>query len=162
MSRGPVSGLLERLGGVIKVKEVKSVTLTLTGTIAAVAAALSGALTAASAAIAGTLTAKVVGSAAAVALTPGATPAINATLGKIFTMTPAQNQAFTVTGGIVGQELLLKILTSGTNSYDLTFGSGFGANGGTLATGTADAKTFVARFVHDGTSFVEVGRTAAM
>ena len=161
MSRGPVSGLIERLGGVIRVKELKVVTLTMTGNVAAVAGAFTGAVTAATAAIAGALTAKVIGGTAAVVLTPGATPAINAALGKVFTVVPAQNEALTVSGGIVGQELFLKVVTSGTDSYDLTFGTGFGANAGTLATGTSTAKTFVVHFLHDGTNFIEVNRTAA-
>lgn len=107
-------------------------------------------------------TAKQLGSTAAVVVTPGATPAINATLGKVFTVVPAENEAFTTTGGIVGQEIILQVTTSGTSSYNLTFGTGFGANAGTLATGTADAKVFVIKFIHNGTSFVEVSRTAAM
>lgn len=180
MSRGPVSGLLERIGGVVRVKELKVVTLTMTGNVAAVAGAFSGAVTAASAALtgaltvgttlgvtgiatfAGRLTALVIGSGAATVVAPGGTPAINAALGKIFTMVPAQNQAFTISNGVVGQTILLKIVTSGTNSFDITFGSGFGANAGTLATGTSTAKTFNVLFMHDGTNFGELNRTAAM
>jgi hypothetical protein len=121
-----------------------------------------GAATLASASVTAGLVAKVIGSGAAVALTPGATPAIDATLGKIFTVTPGEAEAITVSGGVVGQEIILKVLTSGATSYNLTFGTGFGANAGALATGVTTAKVFVVRFVHDGTSFVEVGRTAAM
>jgi len=96
------------------------------------------------------------------ALTPGATVALNAALGKVFTLTPGEAETINVTGGVAGMEIQIIVLTSGTSSYTLTLGTGFGANAGTLATGTANAKTFVLKFVHNGTSFVEVGRTAAM
>ena len=126
---------------------------------------INGAVIGGSTPAAGTFTSLVattIGSGAAVALTPGATPAIDATLGKIFTITPAQHEAFTTTGGVVGQEITIVVTTSGTNSYNLTFNTGFGANASTLATGATTAKTFVIRFIHNGTSFVEIGRTAAM
>ena len=160
--------------GTFKIREliassVTTATATLSGALAAASAAISGAVTIGSTlgvtgvgTFSGKLVAKTIGSGAAVALTPGATPAIDATLGKVFTMVPAQNQAFTTTGGVVGQEMILKVVTSGTNSYNLTFGTGFGANASTLATGATTAKTFVMKFVHDGTSFIEVSRTAAM
>ena len=96
------------------------------------------------------------------ALTPGATVAINAALGKVFTLTPGEAETLNVTGGVAGMEIDIIVLTSGTSSFTLTLGTGFGANAGTLATGTANAKTFVLRFRHNGTSFVEVSRTAAM
>ena len=96
------------------------------------------------------------------ALTPGATVAINAALGGVFTLTPGEGETLNVTGGVAGQTIDIVILTSGTQTYTLTLGTGFGANAGTLATGGTTAKTFVWRFRHNGTSFVEVSRTAAM
>lgn len=95
-----------------------------------------------------------------VALTPGATPAVDATLGSLFTLTPAENETISVTGGVAGEYITLRVLTSGTSTYTLTFGTGFKSTG-TLATGTTSAKKFVLRFVHDGTEFCEVSRTAA-
>lgn len=124
--------------------------------------AVTGATTLTGALGAQVATAKQLGSTAAVVVTPGATPAIDATAGKVFTVVPAQNEAFTISGGIVGQEIVLQVTTSGTTSYNLTFGTGFGANAGTLATGTTTAKVFVIRFMHNGTNFVELSRTAAM
>jgi hypothetical protein len=143
-------------------------TLTASGNVAVntnkftVTAASGNTVIAGTCAVAGKLTAPVIGSGAAVVVTPGATPAIDATQGKIFTVTPAEHEAFTTTGGVVGQEIFLIVTTSGTSSFNLSFTTGFGANAGTLATGTTNAKKFVLKFVHDGTSFVEVSRTAAM
>lgn len=96
------------------------------------------------------------------ALTPGATVAIDSSLGRVFTLTPAQAETINITGGVAGATFNLIVVTSGATSYTLTLGTGFGANGGTLATGIASGKTFVLKFVHNGTSFVEVSRTAAM
>lgn len=104
----------------------------------------------------------VVGAAQAtvVTLTAGATPAIDATLGSLFTLTPGEDETITVTGGVSGEDLTLRVLTSGATSRTLTFGTGFSTTG-TLATGTTTAKVFVVRWVHDGTQFREVSRTAA-
>lgn len=95
------------------------------------------------------------------ALTPGATVAIDATLGDFFTLTPGEDETLNVTGGIQGQRLFLEVITSGTTSRTLTFGTNFKSTG-TLATGTTTAKTFIVAFLHDGTNFVETSRTAAM
>jgi hypothetical protein len=53
------------------------------------------------------------------------------------------------------------ILTNGTTSYTITFGTGFKPTG-TLATGTSSARIFVVNFISDGTNLYEAGRTAAM
>lgn len=53
------------------------------------------------------------------------------------------------------------ILTSGTTSFTITFGSGFKPTG-TLATGTTTARVFVVNWISDGTNLYEAGRTAAM
>jgi hypothetical protein len=95
------------------------------------------------------------------ALTPGATVAIDSTLGDFFTLTPAQAETINATTvGVQGQRLFLKILTSGTSSYTLTFGTNFKSTG-TLATGTVDAKIFMVTFLSDGTNYIETSRTAA-
>jgi hypothetical protein len=53
------------------------------------------------------------------------------------------------------------IVTSGTTSFTITFGSGFKTTG-TLATGTVTARTFTINFVSDGTNMIEMSRTVAM
>jgi hypothetical protein len=53
------------------------------------------------------------------------------------------------------------VLTSGTTSRVITFGSGFKPVG-TLATGTTTARVFVVNFISNGTYLYETGRTAAM
>lgn len=94
-------------------------------------------------------------------ITAGATPAINADLGNVWTLTPGEGETISVSGGSPGERYSLVVTTSGTSSYTLTFGTGFKTTG-TLATGTSDAKVFVVSFVHDGISFKETGRTTAM
>lgn len=94
-------------------------------------------------------------------LTPGATVTVNSTLGNFFTLTPAQDETINATTvGAQGQILIIKILTSGTTSYTLTFGTNF-ITTGTLATGTTTAKTFMIAFLSDGTNYIELFRTAA-
>jgi hypothetical protein len=95
------------------------------------------------------------------ALTPAAAVTITSTTGNFFTLTPDQATTINATTvGPQGQTLFIKILTSGTSSFTLTFGTNFKSTG-TLATGTSDAKTFVVQFLSDGTNYVEVRRTAA-
>lgn len=93
-------------------------------------------------------------------LTPGATPAIDASAASIYTLTPAEAETISVSGGTSGETLRLIVTTSGSTSYTLTFGTGFKSTG-TLATGTTTAKQFIVTWVHDGTNFVETARTAA-
>ncbi len=76
-------------------------------------------------------------------------------------LTVTGNQTLTSTVPPAGSRCSLIVLTSGTNSFTITFGTGFKTTG-TLATGAADAKVFVVRFVSDGTNLYEAGRTAAM
>jgi hypothetical protein len=99
---------------------------------------------------------------AATALTPGATVAITPGTTALFTLTPGEAETInaTTTGAVVGYSFRLKVLTSGTSSYVLTFGSNFKSTG-TLTTGTSDAKIFMVSFVWDGTNFVEISRTTA-
>ncbi|MGD0826574.1 MAG: hypothetical protein ABSA09_00600 [Desulfobaccales bacterium] len=95
------------------------------------------------------------------ALTPGSTVAITATAGDVYTLTPGQAESITVSAGTEGQDLYLKILTSGTSSYTLTFGTGF-HSAGTLATGTSSGAVFMMHFKNIGGTFCEVSRTGAM
>lgn len=95
-----------------------------------------------------------VASAATVSLTPSSSVLIH---------TPTQNETinFSTNGYKAGAEICLEVVTSGTTSYTLTFGTGT-KNQGTLATGTVSAKTFAVSFVFDGTNWVETSRTSAM
>ena len=76
-------------------------------------------------------------------------------------LTPSADRTYTSTVPAAGQRATVIILTSGTSSYTLTFGTGFKTTG-TLATGTVDAKVFVISFISDGTSLIETSRTTAM
>jgi hypothetical protein len=96
------------------------------------------------------------------ALTPSANVAIDCSKGNYFTLTPAQAEAVTATNMTAGQNVSLVILTSGTTSYTLTFGAGIKTGTATLATGTVTGKYFVVNYVSNGTSLIEVSRTAAL
>ena len=76
-------------------------------------------------------------------------------------VTPNATGTFTTTVPAAGTRCTLIIVTSGVTSYTMTFGTGFKTTG-TLATGTATAKTFVLQFISDGTTVIEASRTAAM
>lgn len=95
------------------------------------------------------------------ALTAGSTVAVNFNTASVFTLTPAETETITASGGTPGAKACIVITTSGTNSYTLTFSTGFKVTG-TLATGTVSAKVFVIEFVYDGTNWNEVARTSAM
>lgn len=99
---------------------------------------------------------------AVVALTPGTTIALDSTLGNTFTLTPAQDTTINIaTVPATDQLITLKVLTSGTTSYTITFGTNT-KSAATLATGTTTAKVFIVTFRSDGTNFNEVSRTTAM
>jgi hypothetical protein len=76
-------------------------------------------------------------------------------------ITPNSTRTFTTTVPAMGVEGFLIILTSGTTSYTLTFGTGFKTTG-TLATGTVTAKIFIVHFISDGTNMIEVKRSTAI
>lgn len=87
--------------------------------------------------------------------------AVNALNGSVVTYTPDADATLTAAVAPAGSEVSLIVLTSGTTSYTITFGTGFKSTG-TLATGTTTARTFVVRFVSNGTAMLEVSRTTAM
>jgi len=76
-------------------------------------------------------------------------------------LTVTANRTLTTTVPAAGIRCAVIILTSGTSSYTITFGSGFKPTG-TLATGTSSGKVFVINWISDGTNLYEAGRTAAM
>ncbi len=76
-------------------------------------------------------------------------------------VTVTASRTLTTTVPAAGVRCSVVILTSGTSSWTVTFGTGFKPTG-TLATGTSSAKVFVVNFLSDGTNLYEAGRTAAM
>jgi hypothetical protein len=76
-------------------------------------------------------------------------------------VTPTANATYTTTAPAAGKRVTLIVLTSGTTSRTITFGSGFKPVG-TLATGTTSGRVFVVSFVSDGVNLYEASRTAAM
>lgn len=70
-------------------------------------------------------------------------------------------RTLTTTVPAAGVRCSVMVLTVGTTSRVITFGTGFKPVG-TLATGTATNRVFVVNFISNGTSLYETGRTAAM
>lgn len=91
--------------------------------------------------------------------TTGATAMALAT-DNVVKVTPNATATYTTTVPAAGTRCSVIILTSGTTSYTITFGTGFRSTG-TLATGTTTARLFVIDFISDGTNLLETGRTAA-
>lgn len=79
----------------------------------------------------------------------------------VVSVTPITSATYTTSVAPAGSRATILIVTSGTASYTITFGTGFKTTG-TLATGTVTAKTFAINFVSDGTTMIETGRTTAM
>jgi hypothetical protein len=80
---------------------------------------------------------------------------------NVVQVTPNATATYTTTVPAAGTRLSLIILTSGTTSYTITFGTGFKTTG-TLTTGATSARYFVISFVSDGTSVIETSRTVAI
>ncbi len=70
-------------------------------------------------------------------------------------------RTLTTTVPAAGTRCSVIVLTSGTTSFVITFGTGFKPVG-TLATGTATGRVFVVNWISNGTVLYEAGRTAAM
>jgi hypothetical protein len=99
------------------------------------------------------------------AITTSPSPTIfqsSVTGSNIIRLTPTGS--FTITAGppLPGAMCCLIILTSGTTSRTITFGSGFKTPTTTLVTGTVSGKYFVINYVSDGTYLIEISRTAAI
>lgn len=80
---------------------------------------------------------------------------------NVVKVTPNANATYTTTVPAAGEVRTLIILTSGTSSRTITFGTGFKPTA-TLATGTTSGRVFVVHWVSDGVNLYESGRTAAM
>lgn len=76
-------------------------------------------------------------------------------------VTPTASATYTTAVPAAGRRKVLLILTTGSTSRTITFGSGFKPVG-TLATGTTSGRVFSIEFTSDGTNLYETGRTAAM
>lgn len=88
------------------------------------------------------------------------TVSLDPTLGNVFTITPTGNVTLNAATNPAGAEITLIITTSGTTSYNITPNINF-RHAGVLATGVANDKVFVMKFISDGNDFYEVSRTAA-
>ena len=102
------------------------------------------------------------GKAGSTVLTSSATISLDTTLNENYTLTAGHTATINATTtGAMGQDLYLYVLTSGTSSFTLTFGTNF-LSAGTLATGTVDAKRFLVKFRSDGGRWLEQSRTGAL
>lgn len=95
------------------------------------------------------------------ALLPNDTLAQNYLVNKVTKLTVTAARTLTTTVPPAGSEAMTIILTSGTSSFVITFGTGFKPVS-TLATGTVSGRVFVIHWISDGTNLYEAGRTAAM
>lgn len=91
----------------------------------------------------------------------GSTTAMDLARNRVMELTPNSTRTLTTTVPLPSETRQLIILTSGTTSYTITFGTGFKTTG-TLATGTTSARRFVINFVSDGTYLIETSRTTAI
>jgi len=89
------------------------------------------------------------------------TLAQNYLVNKVTKLTVTANRILTTNVPPAGSEAMTIILTSGTTSRTITFGTGFKPVG-TLATGTTSGRVFVIHWISDGVNLYENGRTAAM
>lgn len=90
---------------------------------------------------------------------PTGTTAMAFDVNRVVKVTPNATATFTTTIPYAGAYGTIILLTSGTTSYTISFGSGFLASGD-LITGTETGKYFTMLFVSDGTSMIEINRTA--
>jgi len=95
--------------------------------------------------------------------TLGTTGTVAVTVGySVLNSTPTGNVTYNFSApAAAGQEIWVVVTTSGTSSYNITFGTNT-KNQGVLATGTVSGKVFVVNFVSDGVNWNEVARTTAM
>lgn len=96
-------------------------------------------------------------------LTTSSTMPINFANASVFKITPTMPGTFTTTGtgGIPGTIGTLVITSSGTQHFNLVFGTGFKSSG-TIGTGVFDDKVTTVQFVSDGVNWNEVARATGM
>ena len=88
-------------------------------------------------------------------------PEQNLAVNKLTTVVISADTTLTTTVPKVGASAYVIVITSGSDSRTVTFGTGFKSTG-TLATGTDADRRFVFHFISDGANLVEVSRTAAI
>lgn len=91
----------------------------------------------------------------------GSATACNLDFNAVSQLTPNSSRTLTSAVPRPGERRTLIILTSGTTSYTLTFGTGFKTTG-TLQTGATSARRFIIEFISDGTYLIESSRTTAI
>jgi hypothetical protein len=77
---------------------------------------------------------------------------------KVARLSPNSARTLTTTVSPAGSTATLIVVTAGSTSYILTFGTGFKATG-YLETGVISNLTYTVSFVSDGTNMIETGRT---
>jgi hypothetical protein len=77
---------------------------------------------------------------------------------KVARLSPNSTRTLTTTVAPAGSTATLIIVTAGSTSYTLTFGTGFQTTGN-LVTGVISNLTYTVSFVSDGTNMIETGRT---
>ena len=96
-------------------------------------------------------------------ITASATPSVDLSAASLFSDTPTDNEDQTITGTgadtIAGAVTSLKFIATGSADETITFGTGF-ISQGTLTVDTTAARYWVVTFVSDGTSWVEMCRSA--
>jgi hypothetical protein len=85
----------------------------------------------------------------------------NLAVNKASVVTISADTTLTTTVSKPGSTAFVIVITSGSTTRTVTFGTGFKATG-TLATGATAARRFVLQFVSDGTNLLEVSRTTAI
>lgn len=81
---------------------------------------------------------------------------------KVARITPTGNLTINASGGVIGATVTITGATSGTSSYNVTFGTNF-ISQGVFATGTQDGKYFTITFLCvDGTYWREISRITGM
>lgn len=96
-------------------------------------------------------------------ITAGTTPSVDLSTASIFVDTPNDNEDQTITGTgaatIPGAITTIKFIGTASADEVITFGTGFKSTG-TLTVGTAGTNMYTVTFVSDGTSWIELARTA--
>lgn len=82
--------------------------------------------------------------------------ALNPAAGGVFLYTPTLGGTITAISVVAGQKISFLILTAGTTSFNITFGTNFRATG-VISTGSVASKYIGLDFVSDGTNYVQTG-----
>lgn len=99
----------------------------------------------------------------AITLANGTTTMPFDTYGTVI-VTPTQWDTYTAnTAGVqTGAHATLMIITSGSTSYGVYWGSGFNNNNNSITTGTSSGSIIILTFIFDGSKWQEIRRTTAI